>query len=220
MRDLHGNVLSLHLTVLGDSLGYGTGASTPSNGFTQIIYRALAKAAAEHSFTNLSVPGATMNDVAMFQVSRIPAEVDTLLLVVGANDVPNTTDPAIFAEQYARLLGRVRASAPLAQLFVTGIPNIAVTPHVPDEAKPFVSSLCELLSGSMREQAATHQATFIDLFAITNLARDHGVRYLAEDCFHPSDRGYALMARGALPVIQAVLRTNGIGGDTDEISGA
>ena len=219
MRHLHGNVLSLHLTVLGDSLGYGTGATSPSNGFTQIVYRALTRNVAERSFTNLSVPGATMNDVAMFQVSRIPTEVDALLLVVGANDVPNTIDPAIFNEQYGRLLGRVRASAPPAQLFVTGIPNIAITPHVPDDAKPFVASLCELLSANMREQAAAHQATFIDLFGITNLAREHGLRYLAEDCFHPSDRGYALMARGALPVMQAVLRASD-SVDSDEITGA
>ena len=41
-----------------------------------------------------------MNDVTMFQVSRVPPEVDAVLLVVGANDVPNTTDPAIFSEQY------------------------------------------------------------------------------------------------------------------------
>jgi lysophospholipase L1-like esterase len=220
MRDLDGNVLTLHLTVLGDSLGYGTGASSPSNGFTQIVYRALTRHANEHSFTNLSVPGATMNDVAMFQVSHIPAEVDALLLVVGANDVPNTSDPAIFIEQYGRLLGRIRSSAPLAELFVTGVPNIGLTPHVPEEAKPFVESLCASLSESMREQATTHQATFIDLFTITNLARGHGLRYLAEDSFHPSDRGYALMARGALPVIQAVLRASAAAEDTDEITGA
>lgn len=195
----------LHLVVLGDSLGYGTGASVPSNGFTQIVYRALSRNVAEHSFTNLSVPGATMHDVLSFQVSHIPEAADTLLLVVGANDVPNTNDPMIFAEQYGRLLGRVRTAAPHAHLFVTGIPNIAITPHVPDDAKPFVASLCELLSTSMREQAARHQAAFIDLFAITNLANGHAQRYLAEDCFHPSDRGYALIARGALPVLQNVL---------------
>lgn len=205
MRDLHRNVLTLHLTILGDSLAHGTGASTPSNGFTQIVYRALSRRAAEHSFTNLSVPGATINDVAMWQVSHIPVEVDALLLVVGANDVPNTNDPMLFAEQYGRLLGRVRAAAPFAQLFVTGIPNMAITPHVADDAKPFIASLCEFLSGTMREQAATHQATFIDLFAITNLANGHAHRYLAEDAFHPSDRGYALIARGALSVMHDVL---------------
>lgn len=206
MRDLNRDALTLHFTVLGDSLGFGTGASTPSNGFTEIVYRTLSRRAAEHSFTNLSVPGATISDVAMWQVSHIPGEVDALLLVVGANDVANTNDPALFAEQYGRLLGRVRAAAPLAQLFVTGIPNMAITPHVPQEAKAFVASVCELLSGTMREQAATHQATFIDLFAITNLANGHVNRYLAEDAFHPSDRGYALIARGALSVMHDVLR--------------
>lgn len=210
----------LHLTVLGDSLGHGTGASSPSNGFAEIVYRSLSRSAGEHSFTNLSVPGATINDVLTWQVSHIPQNADTLLLVVGANDVPNATDPALFADQYGRLLGRIRAAAPLAHLFLTGIPNIAITPHVPDEAKPFVSSLCELLSAKMHEQALTHQATFIDLFAITNLANGHAQRFLAEDCFHPSDRGYALMARGTLPVMQAVLRASDIAGESGEITGA
>lgn len=207
MRDLHGNVLTLHLTVLGDSLGYGTGASTPSNGFTQIVYRTLARNAAEHSFTNLSVPGATINDVATWQIPHISPESDTLLLVVGANDVAGANDPNVFGDQYGRLLGRIRATAPLAHLFVTGIPNIALTPHVPDDAKPLIASMCELLSAAVREQAETHQAFFIDLFAITNRANGHASRYLAEDCFHPSDRGYALIARGALPVMQTVLRS-------------
>lgn len=205
MRDLSGNVLTLHLTVLGDSLGHGTGASSPTNGFTQILYRALSRNAAEHSFTNLSVPGATMSEVATFQLPHIPSHADTLLLVVGANDVANTNDPAVFGEQYARLVGRIRATAPLAHLFVTGLPNMALTPHVPLEAKPFIASMCELLSASMREQAETHQAIFIDLFRITNLADGHASRYLSEDEFHPSDRGYALIARGALPVMQSVL---------------
>jgi lysophospholipase L1-like esterase len=197
---------TLHLAVLGDSLGFGTGASTPSNGFAQLVYRALSRDAAEHSFTNLSGPGATIHDVTTWQVLRIPPEADTLLLVVGANDVPSASDPAAFGEHYGRLLGRIRAAAPLARLFVTGIPNIALTPHVSDDTKPFVAAMCEALSIAMREQAETHQATFIDLFAITNRADGHASRYLAEDCFHPSDRGYALIARGALPVIQAVFR--------------
>ncbi len=210
MRDLHGNVLTLHLTVLGDSLGHGTGASTPSNGFTQILYRALSRDAAEHSFTNLSVPGATMSEVTTFQVPHIPAEADTLLLVVGANDVVNYTEPEVFSEHYGRLLGRIRATAPLAHLFVTGLPNMGLTPQIPDEAKPFITATCEQLSAMMREQAEAHQAVFIDLFRITNLADGHAARYLSEDEFHPSDRGYALIARGALPVMHEVLyRTAG-----------
>lgn len=205
MRDLYGNALTLHLTVLGDSLGYGTGASTPSNGFTQILYRTLSRDAAEHSYTNLSVEGATMSDVGTFQVPHVPAHADTILLVAGANDVVMSNDPVTFGEQYGRLLGRVRSSAPLARLFVTGLPNIAITPQVPDEAKPFVASMCENLSGAMREQAEAHQAVFIDLFRITNLADGHIARYISEDDFHPSDRGYALIARGALPVMHSVL---------------
>ena len=205
MRDLSGNALTLHLTVLGDSLGYGTGASTPSNGFTEILYRTLSRDAAAHSFTNLSVPGATMNEVLTFQVPHIPSHADTLLLVVGANDVVNLNDRVIFGEHCGRLLGRIRAGAPSARLFVTGIPNMAITPQVPDEAKPFVASMCENLSAAMREQAETHQGIFIDLFGITNLADGHASRYLSEDDFHPSDRGYALIARGALPVMQSIL---------------
>ncbi len=207
MRDLHGNVLTLHVAVLGDSLGYGTGASSPSKGFTQTLYRTLSRHAAEHSFTNLSVPGATMNEVATFQVPHIPSHVDTIVLVVGANDIVTINDPASFADHFGRLLGRIRATAPLARLFATGLPNIAMTPHVPNEVKSFIASTCELLSKVMREQAERHQAVFIDLFRITNFADGHVLRYLSEDQFHPSDRGYALIARGALPVMQAVLES-------------
>jgi lysophospholipase L1-like esterase len=191
-----------HLTVLGDSLGCGTGASSLERGFTQILYRALSRSAKECSFTNLSVPGATVNDVLTWQLPRIAADADMILLVVGSNDVPTTTDPQTFAQEYGRLLGRIRAMAPAAHLVVTGIPNIALTPHVPEEAKPLVSTLCRILSTEMEMQAETHQAQFIDLFAITDLANAHVVKYLAEDRFHPSDRGYALIARGILAVLR------------------
>lgn len=206
MRDLHRHVLTLHFAVLGDSLAYGTGATRAENGFTRILYRALARDAVEHSIVNLSVPGATINDVLAWQVARIPAYADVILLVVGSNDVPLTTDPQRFAQEYGRLLGRIRAAAPNARLFVTGIPNIGVTVHVPDEVKPVVAGLCSTLSTEIAMQAATHQAEFIDLFAITSRAGGHAAKYLAEDGFHPSDRGYALIARGALSQMQAALR--------------
>ena len=91
------NAEPLHLTVLGDSLAYGTGASRPERGFAQLLYSALSRHAADRSFTNLSVSGATINDVLAWQVSRIPRDTNMLLLVVGSNDVPSTTDPQTFA---------------------------------------------------------------------------------------------------------------------------
>jgi lysophospholipase L1-like esterase len=205
MRDLNRNVLSLHLTVLGDSLAHGTGASTPENGFASIVYRSLVRHVAEHSLVNLSVPGATINDVLAWQVGHLPVHADATLLVVGSNDVPNATDPAQFGVEYGRLLGKIRAASPFAPLFVTGIPNIAVTPQVPDEAKPFIEALCLALSTEIEMQAATHQADFIDLYEITNRANGHASKYLAEDNFHPSNRGHALLARGALSVIASRL---------------
>jgi lysophospholipase L1-like esterase len=193
----------LAMTVLGDSLALGTGASDPANAFAFRIYRALLAARPGSEVTNDAIGGSRVADVTRLEVPELDPQADLVLLIVGGNDVVRRTPTKQFANDYARLLAAVRARAPHATVVACGVPDVARSPLFTDSYAK-TEALARADNLAVRTDARTYGAAYVDLFTLTK-ARGSNPDFFSADDFHPSDAGYAQLERVTLPVVLRAL---------------
>ncbi|HZZ65188.1 MAG TPA: SGNH/GDSL hydrolase family protein [Candidatus Baltobacteraceae bacterium] len=192
----------LAMVVLGDSLAFGYGASTPENGLAHRIFDALRASRPGSTYANFAVPHATMGDVLRHQVPKLHrAQADVVLLVAGANDLRYTRDRFVFARRFAHLLAAVRDAAPDAVLLAGGMPDVTQTVGVAPLLKLPIMHICARLNERMRSIAGQFDACFIDLFTYTNAPLKAAALYLCDDGYHPNDDGYAEISERSYAVI-------------------
>jgi lysophospholipase L1-like esterase len=198
------------MVVLGDSLAYGTGASSPRNGYAYRVFSEIKKTHPQSTYTNLAVPGATSVDVLRYQVPKLHrADASLVLLTVGSNDAFVYRDVAKFTKDYRRLLVAIRAAAPRARIVATGMPNASESSHVPDFARTIVATMCAMQNEAIAKESSAQGARVVDLYALTSrMKKSDRSRFLSHDDLHPSDAGYAEIANAALPVVRAALDSN------------
>jgi lysophospholipase L1-like esterase len=195
----------VHIVALGDSLALGTGASAPRNGF---IFRAYLRVRERHPDSRIdsyAIGGSTAADVLRLQASRLAdAHADAVIVCVGANDVVRRVAPAAFAQTYAQLVARVRALQPHAALLCCGVPDVGLSPLFTGADHDAVTRLAREHDDAVRAIARRTGASFVDLHAASH-ARGDVRTYFADDRFHPSDAGYAVLTDTLAPVLVKAL---------------
>jgi lysophospholipase L1-like esterase len=188
--------------VLGDSLAFGTGASSPANGF---VFRAYLRVRAAHPGSRIdsyAMGGSTAADVLRLQVPRLAhTHADIVVVCVGGNDVVRRVDAAEFAANYARIVARIRALQPHAALVLCGVPDLGSSPLFTNFDHDAVAQLARRDDAAVRALARRNGAIFVDLFAVTSRARRDVTRLLSDDRFHPSDAGHAALADALAPAL-------------------
>jgi lysophospholipase L1-like esterase len=134
------------LTIVGDSLARGWGASDENSTFAALVYADVKRRYPKTSLHNLGIPGATTNEIATREVSHIAIERCSLIVIIsGANDVQKLYSPNRFRESYQKLLTAIRARIPGAgyqnyrktratrstmRLLDTGVPSCRCTHYL------------------------------------------------------------------------------------------
>jgi lysophospholipase L1-like esterase len=192
------------ITVLGDSLALGTGASDTSRGFAFDLYRSVEARHPGSEITNDAIGGSTAADVLRLQVGRLrERHADCIIVCVGGNDVARGIDAASFARSYDALLAAVRRTAPHAQIIVVGVPDVSISPLFADHAAA-IQLLAKADDRAARAAAAAAGAHYVDLFAVTRRLHDPAT-FLSADRFHPSDAGHAAIAAAVRPVLDRAI---------------
>lgn len=195
----------VRITVLGDSLAFGTGASEPTGGFAFRIYEQIARTRPGSEITSVAIGGTTVADVERLEVARLRGtKPDLVLLCVGGNDVVRRTDPARFAASYAAVVAQITRTVPHARLVIFGVPDVSVSPLFADFDASLVGELSRRDDRAVRAIARHAGASFVDLFALSRQARASS-GFFSSDQFHPSDAGHERIARLALPTIRRAL---------------
>jgi lysophospholipase L1-like esterase len=190
--------------VLGDSIALGFGASRGGRGFLQLAFARATTDRPGSRVVTVAAGGARVTDVIAHQV-RALAEVrpDVAIVCVGGNDVLHQTQPARMRSEYDDLLRHIRAHVRPSHIVVCGVPDVSVSPLFAD-VRPAVRRVCVAENAAVRASADAAGAQFVDIFAAIEQLHD-AARYLGDDRFHPSDRGYAILATIAEPVIRRAL---------------
>jgi lysophospholipase L1-like esterase len=195
---------SLSFAVLGDSIGYGTGARRADETLGGRLSAALAGAGFEVALSVLAVPGAVSADLAR-QVRRAEAlTLDLALVVVGANDLARFVPPADAAASLGAAVERLRAAG--SDVVAVPAPDMSAVPFIPPALRPIVQSASALLQH--RQAAAVRAAGGVVAPVSTEVARAFGsdAALFSPDRFHPSSAGYARIAAALEPHVLAAAR--------------
>jgi len=195
----------VHVVVLGDSLGLGTGATNPAGGFAYRIFSRLATGRPHSTIRNFSIGGARAADVERLEVPRLRAiPADVIIVVAGANDVVRHTPAPQFARTYEHLVAGVRRLQPGATIVLCGVPDIAISPLFAG-SNVAIAEQSRLDDQIVHRVARRNRAAVIDLYGISRRARGEAGVFLGADRFHPSDVGYERITEAAYPVVAHVV---------------
>lgn len=199
----------ISMSVLGDSLACGLGASIPELGLVHLLHARVRAERPATTLFNFAVPHSTMGDVLRHQVPKLRTVAsDIVVVIAGANDLRYTRDALIIARRFHHLLESIRHAGSGAQIVAGGMPDVTQTIGVPRLLKGAVQRLCARLNERMRSIVLQHGGTFIDLFEFTSAPLCTGAEYVCQDGFHPNDFGYSEIAQRAYPALaEAIART-------------
>ncbi len=195
---------TLRLAVLGDSIGYGTGAARAADSLGPRLVAALEGADVRAEYRVFAVPGAVSADLAA-QVDRARAwRPQLVVVVIGANDLTHLVP----AERAASALGAaVRAlRAAGAQVVLAPAPDLSIVPHVPPFLREIVRAGSAVLRAAQVRVVRAEGGLLADADGATSAAFAADPGLFSVDRFHPSSAGYAVIARALAPVVADAAR--------------
>jgi len=178
---------------IGDSAAQGIGASMPNRGYVGILADHIRLATGRTlRVINLSVSGATVELAVRDQLPRFAKlQPDFVTVAIGANDIAQW-DAATFESGIRQVFAALPPHALVADLPCFHLPH--------NERKVAVANRI------VREVAAEHGLTVVPLHATTHREGWRSVfTQVANDMFHPNDRGYRVWAEAFLPELSAVV---------------
>jgi lysophospholipase L1-like esterase len=197
----------LTFVVLGDSIGYGTGAGRPADALGPRLTAALAAEGIDADLSVLAVPGAVSRDLAPQVRRAVALQPDLALVVIGANDLARFVSPAQAAADLGAAVSALRGAG--AEVVVVPAPDLALVPWIPAAYRSLVTAACTQLQTrqgeAVRREGGVIAALGTDLDAV--FAADPAM--FAGDRFHPSSAGYARIAAALAPTVLAAARYAG-----------
>jgi lysophospholipase L1-like esterase len=203
----------VRVAFLGDSLVEGVGAPTAEQSLpAQTAYRLAAHLGRPVHVRGLGITSSRVEDVVREQVPRLDADVDLVLVVVGANDVTSGTPPWLFARQLEQLVAAAQARTGGAPVVFTGLPELEHAPLL--LARPLRDVAAALGDTLHRVQRRTAErlpgARYIDVRReVAEGLRRRRDELFAADGYHPNPAGYALLGEGIARSLADLLRAEG-----------
>ncbi|MGY1605766.1 MULTISPECIES: GDSL-type esterase/lipase family protein [unclassified Geodermatophilus] len=194
----------LRLVVLGDSIGFGTGAARVEDGLGPRLARALRDEGIATDLTVLAVPGAVSRDLAAQVRRAAPLGADLAVVVIGANDLARFVPVDAATAALGAAVADLRAAG--TDVVVVPAPDMSSVPFVPPAFRPAVQAACAVLQQRQAAVARAHGAVVAPVAAEVGRAFTADPAMFSADRFHPSSAGYARIAAALAPALLAAAR--------------
>ena len=197
-------VMTLRLALLGDSIAYGVGAASRDDALAARLAADLEQDGVAVSTRVFAAPGARSADLAA-QVARAEGwRPDVAVVVVGANDLTRLVpvEPAAAALRVA--VRRLHAAG--ARVVLAPAPDLSVVPHVPPVLRPVVRQASRALRQAQAGAVLAEGGRVAVPDAATSRAFAADPALFSGDRFHPSSRGYGVIAASLAPAVRAAAR--------------
>ncbi|WP_285008803.1 arylesterase [Pedobacter faecalis] len=178
----------------GNSLTAGYGLSNAQEqSFPSLIQQKINESGLQYECINAGVSGDTSASGLARLGLYLPNPMDIFVLELGANDMIRGINPKTTEDNLQRIVDRVKAAHPEAQLMLLGMQLPLWVPG--ERAAEF-----RMLYSNM---AIKNQMTFVP-FLLEGVA---GIRHLnMHDGIHPLAEGYVIIAQKVWPVLKPLLR--------------
>ena len=192
----------VHVSIVGDSLARGWGASSPRASFAALVFADVRQSHPRAVLHNLGIPGATTDEIAAKEMPHLRSDdCAVVFLISGANDVQKLYTPRHFQSSYNALLHKIRTHVPKAAVIVIGLPNIALSPLIPAPLKPIEAALSKSDNVAIEQAARRNGAAFVPLYELSQKYAGRWKSLISRDGIHPNEAGYRLMATVTMPAI-------------------
>jgi lysophospholipase L1-like esterase len=196
--------MTVRLAVLGDSIAWGQGAARTEDRLAARLVAGLA--AHGHAATSRvdARPGARSAGLAAQVDAALPWSPDVALVVVGANDLTHLVPVEAAVRDLAHAVRRLRAGG--AEVVVAPAPDLSAVPHVPVFLRDVVRAAGEQLRASQAAAVVAEGGRVADRDQVASRAFATDPTLFSADRFHPSSRGYAVIADALLPTLLDAVR--------------
>ena len=196
--------MTVRLAVLGDSIAWGQGATRVEDRLAARLVGALA--AHGHAVTSRvdAVPGARSAGLSAQVDAALPWGPDLVVVVVGANDLTHLVPVDAAVRDLGRAVRRLRAAG--AQVVVAPAPDLSAVPHVPVFLRDVVRAAGEELRSRQAAAVRAEGGLVADADQVASRAFATDATLFSADRFHPSSRGYAVIADALLPTVLEAVR--------------
>ena len=189
------------IQVLGDSTGYGTGASKAQ-------YSVAGRLGADwpqYTINNKSVNGRTIGGL-LEDTADFSGQYDLILLQIGGNDILQNRNTEAVLTDLKALLDRLAQHTDNIVMMTSGNVGAAVA-FSGEKAQQYESLTRALRAGVIDIAASREDFTYVDLFdePENDPFVENPDTYTAFDELHPSDEGYALWYSKLKPVTDELL---------------
>jgi lysophospholipase L1-like esterase len=186
-----------HYLALGDSYTIGTGSSSPSKRWPEIIARRLEAATGRPvNVTNLGVGGFTTADLIDVELPHLKdARWDYISVLVGVNDFFQGYDEPHYHARLVQVYDAVAAlNLPPGRVLAVSIPDYSYTPEGASSGRPsdIINGL-RLFNATARVMAEMRGFTWVDIFEVSR-SQAGTPGWIARDGLHPGDRQYQAWA--------------------------
>ncbi len=195
ITETHGHAAPPPRTVyvaLGASDTVGVGAANPArDNWTAQLARRLPSGS---RYVNLGHSGATLSDALAAELPAALKDHPTLVTVwLAVNDINALVSPDDYAAQLDRLLAALRKAG--ARVYVGNVPDLTLVPAYTNAgvSKDDVNQIVHMYNTIIATACARRGATLVDLYAASKPVL-HNLKNVGSDGFHPSTRGYTLLA--------------------------
>lgn len=191
------------IVILGDSTGYGTGATNN----TQTIAGRIGTDFPTYTVVNISKNGRTIGELKQALAAEIQLpQAALILLQIGGNDILQKHDAATVARELQELFALAQAKAGEVVMLSSGnVGTAAAYVGTPDAAK--YDALSREFRDMFMAEATQAKVVYVDLF--TEPEADvfylEPELYLSIDGLHPSDAGYGVWYQSLAPVLKELL---------------
>ena len=177
---------------IGASDTVGVGAADPATGSWPA--RVAARLVTSSAYANLGVSGTriaqALRDQGPLAVAREPTLISIWLAV---NDLNSFADPVQY-EATLDALFDLLARGTTAMIFIGNVPDLRAVPVYRFLDPQFVLARVNAFNAAIARSAERHPGRVVVVDLFTGSAELVGTATLSADGFHPSDRGYQLIA--------------------------
>jgi lysophospholipase L1-like esterase len=152
-------------------------------------------------YANLAEVGATSELVEERQLpDALSLSPDLISLICGANDVLESVrpDPGLYASRLTRMLGRIRAEAPGAQVFTITYPDLSRFIELRPRTEARVRRGTRLYNAALRSVAQRHGVLLLE--AADHPGAEERANF-ASDGFHASPEGHRRLGATVVRVL-------------------